>query len=176
MGDPRLESVGTLSTLLKKKKHFYINLSSEVNIFWKLIFICHHQNRYSNLHCIGKKATKLLISKENEKGVKRKMRTWRIITAATNRNDHATKWDVLISIDPSSSKTSLRTTQKPNQAPARTTRTRRNVANCSLNFHKHYHQWLPIMPKLNVKTLLMTRDEVQKIIFSVKTLNQPMKD
>lgn len=51
---------------------------------------------------------------------------------AKMRMDHATKLDVLISIDPSSVRTSLRTTQKPNHAPARTTKATKKIANCSL--------------------------------------------
>lgn len=60
--------------------------------------------------------------------------TWRIIMPAKMRMDHATKYDVLISIDPFSVRTSLRTAQKPIHAPVNTTKASRNIANCNSQF------------------------------------------
>lgn len=57
--------------------------------------------------------------------------TSRIITVATIRYDQTTKQDTPLSIFPSSVSTNLRTTQKPNQAPAITKKTTRNTASCN---------------------------------------------
>lgn len=58
--------------------------------------------------------------------------TWRIMMTAKIRMDQATKMDVLISTEPSSVRTSLRTAQKPIHAPAKVTKARRKMVNCSI--------------------------------------------
>lgn len=54
---------------------------------------------------------------------------WKIKVAPRILMDQLTNWDVIISIDPSSVRTSLWTAQKPNHAPARKIKARRNIAN-----------------------------------------------
>lgn len=53
------------------------------------------------------------------------------MTAPKIQIDQATKLDTPISIDPSSVRMSLRTTQKPSQAPARIRKSSRNMTNCN---------------------------------------------
>lgn len=60
--------------------------------------------------------------------------TWRIKTAAMIRIDQETKSDVLMSMEPSSVRTSFLTVQNPKKAPAKDRNTPANIATCK-NHH-----------------------------------------
>lgn len=92
-----------------------------------------------------------------------KKKTWRIMTAANIRMAHATKWEVFTSTDPSSVRTSLRTTQKPNQAPVSTTKASRNIANCSWYFMSYKRKfWKTLLKYLHMKhkQLMKRKDKI----------------